>query len=397
MSDQPGRRRAHGEGGVHWDAKRQRFIASKTVGYDARGKRIVRKASGKTESAALRELAKRVRDYSAGLVVGSERFTVKQAVEDWLAYGNPTAGESTMTKCQTLATKHIIPHLGGRRLRDLRADEVDRWLHSLAGDLSTRSLLEVRSILSRSVRRAMMRGYADRNVVELCAVPRGRKGRESKSLSVQQARDVLTLTRGHWMHSYIVVSLLTGARTEELRALRWRDVHLDQQRSGDLQIPPHLDVIRSVRQGGDTKTRKSRRSIALPKAAVEVLAERRALRARQLERAGEPWDGDALVFGTSAGTTLDAANVRRAFRSALKRVPSVRPEEWTPREMRHSFVSLLSDSGVGIDEIARLVGHTSGSQVTERVYRKQLRPVIQTGATVMDSLFPQSEEGSGSC
>lgn len=28
-----------------------------------------------------------------------------------------------------------------------------------------------------------------------------------------------------------------------------------------------------------------------------------------------------------------------------------------------------------------------GSSVTERVYRKQLRPVIQTGATAMDTLF----------
>lgn len=92
---------------------------------------------------------------------------IAKAVEDWLAYGTPTAGEATMAKGQTLAAKHIIPHLGGWRLRDLRADEVDRWLHSLCGDLSARSLLEVRSILSRSVRRAMMRGFADRNVFEL--------------------------------------------------------------------------------------------------------------------------------------------------------------------------------------------------------------------------------------
>src|SRR4051812_23005119 len=35
---------------------------------------------------------------------------------------------------------------------------------------------------------------------------------------------------------------------------------------------------------------------------------------------------------------------------------------------------------------ARLVGH-SGTTVTELVYRHQLRPVIQTGATVMDRLF----------
>jgi hypothetical protein len=54
-----------------------------------------------------------------------------------------------------------------------------------------------------------------------------------------------------------------------------------------------------------------------------------------------------------------------------------------PRELRHSFVSLLSDVGVRLEEISRLVGH-SGTSVTELVYRHQIRPVIQTGATIMD-------------
>ena len=57
------KRRARGEGGVSWDEKRQRWIAEKTVGYDGRGKKIVRKASGTSQSAALRELAKRVKAY----------------------------------------------------------------------------------------------------------------------------------------------------------------------------------------------------------------------------------------------------------------------------------------------------------------------------------------------
>jgi integrase len=42
-------------------------------------------------------------------------------------------------------------------------------------------------------------------------------------------------------------------------------------------------------------------------------------------------------------------------------------EQWTPRELRHTFVSLLSDNGIAIEEISRLVGHSS-SNVTETVY-----------------------------
>jgi hypothetical protein len=44
-------------------------------------------------------------------------------------------------------------------------------------------------------------------------------------------------------------------------------------------------------------------------------------------------------------------------------------------------VSLLSDEGVPIEHIARLVGHAGDSTVTETVYRKQLRPAINDGAS----------------
>jgi integrase len=53
----------------------------------------------------------------------------------------------------------------------------------------------------------------------------------------------------------------------------------------------------------------------------------------------------------------NAANVRRAVRRIL-RAAGLNAEEWTPRELRHSFVSLLSDGGVPIERISRLVGHT---------------------------------------
>jgi integrase len=60
------------------------------------------------------------------------------------------------------------------------------------------------------------------------------------------------------------------------------------------------------------------------------------------------------------------------------------PQERTPRELRHSFVSLLSDADVPIERISRLVGHST----TKTIYRKQIRPVIVHGADVMDRIFP---------
>lgn len=64
------------------------------------------------------------------------------------------------------------------------------------------------------------------------------------------------------------------------------------------------------------------------------------------------------MFTTRVGTEMNAANVRRDFRRALALVPGIDPDEWTPRELRHSFVSVLSDAGVPLEAISQLVGHS---------------------------------------
>jgi integrase len=103
----------------------------------------------------------------------------------------------------------------------------------------------------------------------------------------------------------------------------------------------------------------------------------------------ENWQEHGLVYATTVGTAQNVKkNVRRDFRRVIKAAGLV-AKEWTPRELRHSFVSWLSDSGgMPIKQISRLVGH-SGTSVTELIYRKQIRPVVEGGAVAMDRLFPR--------
>jgi len=57
-----------------------------------------------------------------------------------------------------------------------------------------------------------------------------------------------------------------------------------------------------------------------------------------------------------------------------------------PREMRHTFVSLLSSNGTALEDIADLVGHR-GTATTGTFYRKVIVPELRRGAEVMDRLF----------
>jgi hypothetical protein len=53
----------------------------------------------------------------------------------------------------------------------------------------------------------------------------------------------------------------------------------------------------------------------------------------------------------------------------------------------------MSADGVPIEEIARLAGHNR-TATTELVYRHELRPVIATGAEVMDRILNMSGQQS---
>jgi integrase len=281
-------------------------------------------------------------------------------VRNWLEFGLTGREASTLETKRILADKHVIPELGARKLRELSADDVDQWLARKAKQVSTRTLQELRSILKRSIARAQARDKVKRNVVLLCELPKGRPGRPSKSLTLDQAVAVLDAadTAKPWLRAYITLSLLTGARTEELRGLIWAHVvAFDQDRKTWLPVREAgwdheefaIYVWRSVRRSGDTKTAKSRRTLKLPQRCVTALQglwERQEVTRRA---AGDQWENNDLVFATRTGTGLSAGNVRREFRRVIVKAGLV-GSEWTPREMRHSFVSLLSDSGVPIEQ-----------------------------------------------
>src|SRR5262249_35861177 len=147
-----------------------------------------------------------------GVMLSSQTLTVGQAVEDWLSFGLTGRSPNTIKKYGYLCRAHIVPALGRRRLRDLSATDVDRWLAGKVRILSTSTLQTLRECLSRAVDRAMARDLVRRNVVKLCGIPRGKQGRPSKALDFVQAVAVLDAAEMSPLYAYVVLSLLVGAR-----------------------------------------------------------------------------------------------------------------------------------------------------------------------------------------
>ena len=378
-------RRGYGEDGIYFDhtgdcrdsthhrgcAGRWRGVVS--LGFGPDGKRIRKKVSGKTRT----EVKDKLRELHGELEAGvrtARSYTVQKAVADWLDDGLPGRTQKTIDTNRD-SLQPVLACIGNIPLRDLTAHDVRTALSRMTATYATRTIQKAHNCLTRAIRDAQARDLVRRNVSALVDTPRGNEGRPSQSLTLEQGAALLQAAEKSRLHAYISLCLLTGARSEEARALTWQHVDLD---AGT------VSVWRSVRAHGDTKTERSRRTLKLPTAAVRTLRAHKQRQAQERADAGPLWKEQGLVFTTSVGTPLESHNLRRDFRK-VARAAGI-GERWVPKELRTSFVSMMSHQGVPVEEISRLAGH-SNSRTTEVIYRKELRPVITTGAEVMDQIF----------
>ncbi|MEU0487280.1 hypothetical protein ABZ260_50060, partial [Streptosporangium sp. NPDC006013] len=166
------------------------FTGAISLGFDATGKRQRVKRKGKTKAQVRDRLREAVEDLEAGIKT-EVRYSVEDAVNDFLEKGLKGKAKSTIDNYRSLARKHLIPQLGAIKLKELTADHLDKWLDERAEELSTRSLRLVHQILERAIRQAQARDRVRRNVASLVIVPEGQEGHPSKAMTLEQAVKLL--------------------------------------------------------------------------------------------------------------------------------------------------------------------------------------------------------------
>ena len=86
--------------------------------------------------------------------------------------------------------------------------------------------------------------------------------------------------------------------------------------------------------------------------------------------------GWGLIFGGLLGYGVWHQQVASGFHRIC--AAAGLGENWTPRELRHTFVSQQSDEGSTIEQIADAVGH-SNRHITQTVYRHALADFTRHG------------------
>ena len=224
MTQATGKRRGHGEDSVYWDESKSRYVGAVSLGFSASGTRIRKKVSGRTKTEVRDKLRELHQQVDSGLRP-RRRYTVGDALEDWLAHGVDGLAARTVTLYRGTIVKALDEELGAVRLTELTASDVQGALAAMASRLSTRTVQIAHNVLVRAIRHAERDDLVGRNVAALIDTPKGQaSGRPSKSLTLEQAVALMAAAKGTRLEAYIVLSLLSGLRTEEARALRWDHV-----------------------------------------------------------------------------------------------------------------------------------------------------------------------------
>jgi len=375
-------RRDNGEGSVYFEHRsgtecrderyhkscQGRWSGSLSLGSDGGGRRVRKRITARTKTELLAKLRQAKADHENGLEV-STTYTVGQCLDDFLAAGLEGLAPNTVA-AQEFNVKILRPLLGAYRLRDeLTARRVLDALRVIAEDHATKSVGMCKNTLERAIRFAQVEDKVGRNVAEVVKTPAGqKKSRKRQTFTVDQMFAILDASVGYRnMDAFIHLGFMTGASPDELRGLHWAEVD-------DLDGPaPGIDVTRTLRHSGGTKTPARVRGLGLPQFAIDALKRHRAIQVSERLAAGGQWEDNDLVVCTRLGRPLDRGNVGRAFKAICKKARIRDHDKRVPYEMRHTFTSVMDDRDVPIEEIAQQLGHRRTS-TTEMVYRHVLKP-----------------------
>lgn len=371
-------RRGHGEGSIY-----ERRVDGKLVGYVAQvsggwqgGKRVRKAVSGSTKAEVREKLRALQRDAETGTLRAGRTPTVGEWLTTWLELqeSGRTIRPLTLKRYSAIVRTHLAPGLGQHRIDRLTDTDVQRFLNSL--DRHPRTVRHVRAVLRTSLNRAIKSGYLSRNVAALTDPPRI-PSVPGRFLTVTEANAVLVAAKGERLEALYHVALGLGLRIGEALGLEWDHVDLA---GGRLSVVLNLQRVNGKLQLVETKTEKSRRTLAIP---APVLAQLAAHRLRQNDerwQAGTYWQESGLVFTTTLGTPLDASDVSRGFQAFLSRhsLPKVRFHD-----LRHSCASVLLSLGVGPKVVQEILGHSN------------IATTMNTYAHVMPEQFMEAAEAMG--
>ena len=286
---------------------------------------------------------------NAGVDICSEE-TFGHFAQMWYdIYKKPYLRENSQNAIKYVMNQHILPYIGGYRLRDISPMQIQSIMAALSdksNSLQSKVLIALRSIFKA----AQENGLVAKSPVSSMLKPSGKKTSEKVALTPQESDLLLQRVKNDRAYTFLLIALQTGMRRGEIVGLQWSDIDFEKR----MICVRHNAVLGRYETTVSEllKTKAGRRDIPMSDEVEAWLLKQR--------------------FRSSSKFVLSLKNKKvrtlSAFRSMWKLIERELPEiHITAHILRHTYITRLFEAGLDVKEIQYLAGHST-MDMTLNVY-----------------------------
>jgi integrase len=384
------KRRDHGDGGIDARGPDQYRLR-----YRIKRQRFTKSFRGTLKDARI-ELRRLIRSGDVGEHIAPDKITLATWVEKWIALLERQVSHRSAERYAQLLRRHVVPALGSRPLQQLQASELDDLYGALTAKLSPRTVHSVHTVLGACFKAAVRKGLLTSNPTARAEPPSPGVSERGVVLDQEQLWALVAGFRPFVIFPIVAVAAFTGARRNEILALRWSDLDVAAK---TLRIERAVEATRKhgrILKG--PKTERGKRTIAVDDDLIALLL---AEREKHLRLAAGVPDGvavdlsliklpvDSLMFPNPPAPGEDVSFTRlrspdTLTQEFLKRARALGFPRLRLHDLRGTHETLLLDAGVPVHVVAARCGHDPA--VMLRSYAKRTKKADVSAAAVIGSL-----------
>jgi integrase len=291
-----------------------------------------------------------LKDHRAGNLVQITDDTVQRHWDRWQAKRVALKEITDLTaESQKNLMKPFMALYGSRLLRSITPEDVETFYLSRIRDVAAGTMTITHHHLKAMFNQAVEAGLLAKNPMKKVAVPKGESD-PRKPLEKRHIKALLDYAKDKpFLGRMVRLALHTGMRRGEMCALKWSDVDLE---NGIIHVSRTVVRVGNTEYEKKPKTKKSIRSIRIPKALVEELS----------AAAGKP---DKPVLVTKWGDRPTLSHMTSTTKEALRAIGL--DEGYCLHSTRHSHATHLLREKLPLKAISERLGHAN-VEVTLNVY-----------------------------